>query len=329
MADDYSADTLTTASVVVGGTATGEIETAKDFDWFAVEFVAGQTYVIDLEGADSGGGALENPALRSLYDADGNQIADTRAGGGGTGRDARLTYTAAVTGTHYIEARGYRNQTGDYTVRVTEWVDTDAERAGATDLGDITDLSGARVPNASLDGDGDRIDYFKFTLTEAKKVNFGLRQQDADADLFLEDAEGNVLYSSTEASTANEWISQTLAAGTYYVRVEAQEEGDNDFRLRHRVSAPDPDPDAAPVFADASYAFDLAENSDGSTTAVALGTVSATDPENSTVTYSIEGGNSDGQFAIDAATGALSYKGTGEDYESGTLRPDGPGERPA
>ena len=80
MADDYSADTLTTASVVVGGTATGEIETAKDFDWFAVEFVAGQTYVIDLEGADSGGGTLENPALRSLYDADGNQIAGTRAG---------------------------------------------------------------------------------------------------------------------------------------------------------------------------------------------------------------------------------------------------------
>ena len=71
------------------------------------------------------------------------------------------------------------------------------------DLGDITDLSGPRFPNASLDGDGDRIDYFRFTLTEAKEVGLGLRQQDADADLFLEDAEGNVLYSSTVDGTAN------------------------------------------------------------------------------------------------------------------------------
>ena len=78
----------------------------------------------------------------------------------------------------------------------------------------------------------------------------------------------------------------------------------------------------APVFAEASYGFDLAENADGSTAAVALGTVSATDPENSTVTHSIEGGNSDGLFEIDSGTGALSYQGTGEDYESGTTSYD-------
>ena len=81
-------------------------------------------------------------------------------------------------------------------------------------------LSGPRFPNASLDGDGDRVDYFRFTLTEAKEVGLGLRQQDADADLFLEDAEGNVLHSSTVDGTANEAINETLLAGTYYVRVE-------------------------------------------------------------------------------------------------------------
>ena len=46
----------------------------------------------------------------------------------------------------------------------------------------------------------------------------------------------------------------------------------------------------APAFAETSYAFDLAENADGSANRVALGTVSATDPENATLTYSIEGG---------------------------------------
>ena len=75
----------------------------------------------------------------------------------------------------------------------------------------------------------------------------------------------------------------------------------------------------APEFAEASYAFDLAENADGGATSVALGAVSATDPENSTITYSIEAGNSGGLFAIDSETGALSYQGAGEDYESGTM----------
>ena len=329
MPDDYSSTTQTTGTVAVGGSATGEIETSKDFDWFAVDLVAGHTYVIDLEGADSGGGALQDPVLRGLYDADGNRIEGARDNDGGVGRDARLTFTATTTGTYYIEARGHSNQTGDYTVRVTEWVDTDAERGGAADLGDIAELAGPQFPAASLDGSSDSVDYWRFTLSEARRVGVGLRQQDANADLFLEDAEGNVLYSSTEEGTANEWISQTLLAGTYFVRVEAQEEGANEFKLRYGVSAANPaevaaleqqqqGTDEAPAFAEGSYAFSLAENADGGTSPVSLGSVSATDPEDSTIIYSIEAGNSDGLFAIDFETGALSYQGAGEDYESGT-----------
>ena len=266
MPDDYSSTTQTTGTVAVGGSATGEIETSKDFDWFAVDLVAGHTYVIDLEGTDSGGGALQDPVLRGLYDVDGNRIAGARDNDGGTGRDARLTFTATTTGTYYIEARGHSNQTGDYTVRVTEWVDTDAERGGAADLGDIAELAGPQFPAASLDGSSDSVDYWRFTLSEARRVGVGLRQQDANADLFLEDAEGNVLYSGTEDGTANEWISQTLLAGTYFVRVEAQEEGANEFKLRYGVSAANPDvvaaleqqqqgTDEAPAFVSGSYAF--------------------------------------------------------------------------
>ena len=36
-----------------------------------------------------------------------------------------------------------------------------------------------------------------------------------------------VVYRSTERGTANEVIAETLLAGTYYVRVEEQEEGEN------------------------------------------------------------------------------------------------------
>ena len=329
MSDDYRQNTTTTGRVAVGGTATGEIEQGNDWDWFAVELLAGQTYVIDLEGADSDGGTLDSTVLRGLYDSEGVRIAGTQTNDGGEGDDARLEFTATESGTHYVAARGHGRSTGTYTVRVTA-SDTDHARGGAHDLGDITDLGGPRFPTASLDGAGDRIDYFRFTLSEAKKVGLGLRQQDADADLFLEDADGNVLSSSAEGGTSNERIQQTLLAGTYYVRVEAQEAGDNDFKLRYGVSAADPDAvavleaqtegetDGPPAFGRQSYTFSLAENADGSTDRVSLGEVSATDPEGGTVSYNIAAGNDAGLFAIDSATGALSYQGTGEDYESGT-----------
>ena len=45
-------------------------------------------------------------------------------------------------------------------------------------------------------------------------------------------------------------------------------------------------------------------------------------PENSTITYSIEAGDSGGLFEIDAASGEVFYIGAGEDYESGTTSYD-------
>ena len=73
----------------------------------------------------------------------------------------------------------------------------------------------------------------------------------------------------------------------------------------------------APAFAERGYVFVLAENTDGSTNRVSLGTVSATDPEGAALTYNIEGGNASGLFGIDAASGELFYTGAGEDFEAG------------
>ena len=69
------------------------------------------------------------------------------------------------------------------------------------------------------------------------------------------------------------------------------------------------------------YTFTLAENTDGSETAAAVGTVSATDPDGDAVTYSIVDDDEDPDnnlFAIDAETGVITYVGTGEDAESAT-----------
>ena len=73
----------------------------------------------------------------------------------------------------------------------------------------------------------------------------------------------------------------------------------------------------APVFGDASYAFALAENTDGSVNWISLGTVTATDPDSDMVRYSLVGGNDSSLFAIEETSGELSYVGAGEDFESG------------
>ena len=48
-------------------------------------------------------------------------------------------------------------------------------------MGDITNTRNARCIDFNFHGEDDPVDYFSFTLTEPKKVETGLRQQDADA----------------------------------------------------------------------------------------------------------------------------------------------------
>ena len=86
------------------------------------------------------------------------------------------------------------------------------------------------------------------------------------------------------------------------------------------------DTNAAPAFTGATstgtggasaYSFDYAENQASGAT---VGTVAATDPENNALTFSITGGNSNGWYAINPTTGAITLTAAGaasvaNDYE--------------
>ena len=67
-----------------------------------------------------------------------------------------------------------------------------------------------------------------------------------------------------------------------------------------------------PVFAEKSYSFMVAENS---ATGTAVGTVSATDPNGDTISYSITAGNPGNAFAIGPSTGAITVA-AGLDFET-------------
>ena len=269
MPDDYSADRFTPGAIAVGGSATGIIETAYDQDWFAVELVAGRTYQFDLEGSPTGRGTLPDTYLRAIYDSQGRYQSGSYNDNFDGSRNSRVTFTPTESGTYYVRASGDRDEIGSYTLSVRDVTPPEAEetvtagggeddsgappngpgsdagalRAGATDLGDITDVTDPLFPRGTLNGEDGEVNYYRFTLSEARDVGLGLRQQDTDADLFIEDADGNVLHSGRNGGTANEWLRETLLPGTYYVRIEAQEAGANAYVFRYGVREADPGED--------------------------------------------------------------------------------------
>ncbi len=90
--------------------------------------------------------------------------------------------------------------------------------------------------------------------------------------------------------------------------------GADGLAVRAAVVVTVADVNEAPVFEQASWTFELAENAAGP---LAVGAVVADDEdEGDVLSYSLVSGGG-GLFELDASTGAISYVGAGEDYETG------------
>ena len=298
MPDSISDSISTTGRVTVGSSVTGEIETANDRDAYAVELVAGRTYRIDLEGAATGKGTLADPFLRWLRDSSGNGLHDTRDDNGGEGLNARQVFTPQVSGTYYISARGKGASTGTYTLSAIEVGDPPAfgQQGYAFDLAENTDGSTNRVSLGTVSA----------TDPESATVMYSIAGGNESGLFEIDLASGELFYKGS---------GEDFESGTtsYDLTVRAS---DGQLTTDITVTVNVTDVSEAPTFGQQGYTFELAENTDGSTDRVSLGTVSATDPESATLSYSLVGGNESGSFEIDEATGELFYKGSGEDYES-------------
>ena len=119
--------------------------------------------------------------------------------------------------------------------------DPDGTRAGATRLTATPRRTVHRLVTDSLDrAAGDSVDYYVFTLGERQVLGLGVRDQTIDLDATLEDASGNALMKSwpPPVDATVEWLKTTLDAGTYYVRVEAAEDGATEYRIRFGLEDP-------------------------------------------------------------------------------------------
>ena len=120
IANDLPADPSTAGQVTVGGApVTGEVQAAGDLDWFGVELVAGQSYVLGLAGGQDGCPTctLLEPHLYGLYDAEGRLMPDT-APAVSAGRVHEQHFTPPATGRYYIAVGAHGDGIGTYTVEV-------------------------------------------------------------------------------------------------------------------------------------------------------------------------------------------------------------------
>ena len=115
----------------------------------------------------------------------------------------------------------------------------------AFDLGDLTDVAAVPTRDGQVNLTSNesclfRHNYFRFKLTDTRRMWFELRNLTQNADLYLVDLIGDVLpwvsdrAFSEQDGVRNESIEYTLDAGTYHVLVKAEaQRGTAGYRLRY------------------------------------------------------------------------------------------------
>ncbi|MDB5617756.1 matrixin family metalloprotease [Tardiphaga sp.] len=118
--DDYgdvsSAVALAYGQVSVNATATGTLETIGDRDTFSVTLQQGRSYWINVQGARSGNGTLQDPYVRVT----GGGLSAENDDAAISNTDSRVRFTPIFTGIFNISVGAYAdNGTGTYTVTVS------------------------------------------------------------------------------------------------------------------------------------------------------------------------------------------------------------------
>ena len=155
--EDCGAAADTNCLVALGGSATGNIGSTTDVDWFEVQLEGNHTYQIDVEGDDTGQGTLADPELITVWgyflSAPDNygQIGGTEDSDSGKGKNAKSTFIAPLAvgtltfgSTFYIAVSGENDATGTYRIRVREVV--------GSGYGKTYPIDGRLTPGSELSG---------------------------------------------------------------------------------------------------------------------------------------------------------------------------------
>jgi hypothetical protein len=195
----------------------GMLSPAGDRDWYRIELQQGQAIRIHLSSTESGD-ALSDPYV-AVYGPDGAQLASDDDGGDGL--NSLLEFEASVSGTHYIEARGFSEEAvGRYALAIAA-----GEIGASPDGADyLTPNSEGRVSRIGSAGD---VDWFAVDMVEGRPYRFYVDgvEPDALADpvVTLYDSQGaQVAMDDDGGAGANSYLTYApLSGGTYFAAVSA------------------------------------------------------------------------------------------------------------
>ena len=215
--DDFNADVNTTGVLTAdGAVTTGAIDFAGDSDWFAIDVVAGEQYIIDLTGVSISQFDIE----LGLYSSSGNFVS------GATSSD-QLIFTAAETGTVFIEAAGleFTNSTGEYNLTATQFTPPqDDFTADITTTGVLT--SDGIVTTGTIDF-ADDVDWFALEVTQGESYTVQFTSTDLspfNADVELYDSAGNFLLDGSDVLTFT-----AQSTGTVFIHTDVFGSGTGDY----------------------------------------------------------------------------------------------------
>ena len=205
-------------AIAIGDTVTGELaETdGRSVDGYPADSYRfsgqeGQRVRIDMTSSDF-------DSYLELFDDAETSLA-TDDDGGPEGLNSRLNFTLPKTGSYVIQARGFSEATGDYTLKLSE-VEPDRPPQplafGATVQGEIGDTD-------NEDGDGRHFEAYSFTVTEGQRIRAIMRSGDFDTYLQIGNAEGEFSMLGSDDDGLAEGTDSRLdftipSAGTYVLR---------------------------------------------------------------------------------------------------------------
>jgi serralysin len=214
-ADTVPGGISSAVTIAVGGSADVIIETLGDHDWYRVTLVAGTTYTIQTSSDGSGTDAFLN-----LRDAAGTLISSDDDAGDGV--NSLITFTATTTGTYYIDAGTYNDDTtGSYHLFVAG-LNGEVEPNNTLATAGSLALGGSTSGQINASGDHD---LYAINLVAGQTYIFRTAATAAtdatDTTLTLRNAVGTQLLTNDDAGEAGFSAIRFTATttGTYYLDV--------------------------------------------------------------------------------------------------------------
>jgi serralysin len=204
-------DTSTTETLAVGDSVTDTIEVSGDQDWFAVNLIAGQRYLITLTG--TGADPLDDPYLE-VMDSNGNQVRFNDDSGDGL--NSSLYFVPETSGTYYVNAHGWEDDqgntsTGEYTITLEK-----AEDIGTYTFDEIANFITQEfdTPHRWADTDltydvsglsaGAQILAIRALETWADLTNLTFTEDTGNADITFQNTESGAFASTSYGGTDSE-----------------------------------------------------------------------------------------------------------------------------